>query len=121
MQYSPEVAEALERSIRHWRENRDASVDSVSVSSSDCALCCLFNQPHIPYSDLCWGCPVTGGSSSRRLCENTPYDDVNEAYAQLCSDPDDRSLWHSVCDREIAFLESLRGDVPDASGATGGC
>lgn len=121
MPHSPEVAEALERSIQHWRENREASVERISVSSSDCPLCQLFNRPEMSYSDRCQGCPITHGAPHRKFCENTPYDDVEIEYLGLCHSQvsEERvAAWQSLCDREIAFLESLRDDVPEKSGTS---
>lgn len=111
MPHSPEVAEALEKSIQHWRENRDAPVEKTAVSSSDCALCGLFNHLHMPHSDRCWGCPVAQGAPSRRFCENTPYDLVDLVYTRLLLSPSSEERvadWRELCNREIAFLESLR-------------
>lgn len=111
MPHSPEVAEALERSIQHWRENRDVKSHlDIRAGSGDCALCGLFSLPHMSYSDRCWECPVMV-RTGKQSCESTPYDDVYDAYCSLASNPhtaDNIARWLEVCDREIAFLESLR-------------
>jgi hypothetical protein len=49
--------------------------------------------------------------TGKKACENTPYDDVSDAYRSLAFSPhtaDNIARWLEVCDREIAFLESLR-------------
>ncbi len=104
-------SEALEASIKHWRENVKAETpDDVLTGCENCALCAEF------YSLDCKGCPVylrTGGI----VCRGSPYD---AAYVALRGEwihvnPDDKPAWLAARDKfrkaaqaDVDFLISLR-------------
>lgn len=112
MPHSPEVAAALEKSIQHWRENREQSDPrKVCTNETECALCHMFNNDATDRRCTdCLDCPVyerTGQS----YCQESPHVQAISAIITWLDDPDDdelRDAFSKACDREIAFLESLR-------------
>lgn len=104
------IAEALEASILHWKQNAVADLKDVSVTSADCALCALF----VKQTEGCIGCPVRG-HTERGECEDTPY--INcwyrfHAWRRCPEDKTAQNAFRAAALREVAFLESLReGDL----------
>lgn len=109
MPHSPKVAEALEKSIRHWRENLAAERPSqASARSDDCALCRMFSTPWNSHS--CVGCPV-GEKTGKKQCFDTPYHEARRClvrWSVVTGSEEVRDSFRGACEREIAFLESLR-------------
>jgi len=76
---APDVAKALRKSIKHWRENRAAKYPyEVSVSPSDCALCVKFYTYSSTTPSSCVGCPVRD-YTGQWYCKNTPYEAASNA------------------------------------------
>lgn len=103
----PEVAEALEASIKHWEENVAATDPlDVSISDYDCALCKMFDTHTIDY---CTGCPVYA-ATGKRLCGGTPYSKAHRALIAWQDDTSDtnRLNFQAEAQAEVDFLKSLR-------------
>ena len=121
MPHSPEVAEALERSIQHWRENREQSDPrKVCTNETECALCHMFNNNATDRRCTdCLDCPVYR-KTGMLYCQDTPHSQAVSAICGWLDNPEDKSernAFRAACDREIAFLESLRDteERPDAA------
>ena len=100
-----QALQALNDSIKHWQENRDATTPSqVSVGWRSCALCLLF------ISSNCQGCPVADYLGTTG-CEGSPYDDAVDYYNdEIKYNPANDCLndvWRELCQKEIDFLKSL--------------
>lgn len=101
---TPEVREALEASIKHWEENRDALTPSdVRYSPENCALCELFfyNAP-----TRCIGCPIQE-RTGRTLCEDTPYEDAVNARNAWKNGYASQEDFQAAAQAEVDFLKSL--------------
>lgn len=90
-----EIAEALEYSIKHWKENEVAELpDGASVSCRACALCDLFY-----YERICVGCPVRN-KTGVDLCEESPYGEAEARYWE----------WKHHYERSLEYPESVTED-----------
>lgn len=102
------TAEALEKSIAHWKENADAkALAMASIDSDDCALCSAFTN------DSCSSCPVRN-RTYQPGCQGSPYIDAHISYRGWEKDPDSdeaRAAFRTAALAEVAFLEGLR-DTP---------
>jgi len=124
-----EKAEALEKSITHWRANESADdITKVFIYSDDCALCELFCVDTGEDTFYCKGCPVAeSGEGYHGLCEGTPWEKARDAFKKwLCcssppkmsNDPPEKSLrenFQNAAREEREFLESLREKEPEMS------
>jgi hypothetical protein len=117
------TAEALEKSIEHWRENCAALMELVKIGPAQCALCCMFHSIFDGSRNDCEGCPIVTATETT-LCRSTPYDRAEAAYAiwEDC-DADDagddlkrqqaEAAFRAAAREELAFLESLREPVDE--------
>ena len=105
-----EIAEALEKSIKHWEENKDGEDPTFGVNN--CALCKIF------YAECCRVCPVRGKTQCVG-CEGSPYAEALDAWENVEdlrrgggeNHKDYYSalyVYREACQREIDFLKSLR-------------
>ncbi len=108
---SPEVAEALEASIRHWDENAKAErPEDAHTTGAECALCQLFkDRGGIVRCDKC---PVAKRVDADS-CEGTPY---HKAWAaphgwRLYQNTEAKKRFHVAALAERDFLISLREPV----------
>lgn len=105
-----ETAEALEKSIQHWRENTLAKTpDDASAEGGDCALCKSF------YDLGCQGCPVFA-STGLDCCDGSPYEKAHDALTKWKSRPYiDRfgGNFHEAAQAELNFLISLRVEAKE--------
>jgi hypothetical protein len=115
------TAEALERSIEHWREVCAAQMPDVQTGDQSCALCHLFHPYYRLNDDACGGCPISG-RTARMFCRGTPYSDADSShtdwlFARKSSDEEAmqraESAFRAAARAELAFLESLREPVDD--------
>jgi len=97
--------EALEKSIKHWEENRAAErPELASISDRDCALCSRY------YNRGCKGCPVRQ-ATGQKLCFGSPYKAAADNFIDWRYDPKNkrlRTVFRQWATREINFLKSLR-------------
>ena len=101
---TPEVREALEASIKHWEENRDArSPADVTYSVQHCALCQLF---FYNYLNRCSGCPIQE-RTGRSLCEDTPYEDAVNARTAWKNGYASQEDFQTAAQAEVDFLKNL--------------
>lgn len=118
MGMKPEVAKALDASIRHWEENIAAEFPSeASCGSHACALCRLFHTNHAKVSLSCRGCPVFE-HTGRAFCSETPYEEAQNArglWASAVSEGDTlkeieakREAFRKAAQDELDFLKSLQ-------------
>lgn len=94
------TAEALEKSIKHWRSHsRAKSLRGLDVYNTGCALCSLF------INEECRGCPVAK-QTGYPYCVGSPYNSARSAY-------EDKNLLAFVekAKTELDFLISLREPV----------
>jgi hypothetical protein len=101
----PRTREALEASIKHWRENVEAeSPEYVKVHGDACPLCTEFYA----HSD-CIGCPVADKTEDY-FCFGTPYYRARSAHERWTADKDvtSRNDWREAAQAELDFLISLR-------------
>lgn len=102
------TAEALEKSIAHWKENAEAERrGEVSFGPRACALCRNF------WGNNCIGCPVSMATDLTG-CRGSPYADAIDALLSWEPDPFNgaaRDAFRTAALAEVAFLESLR-DAP---------
>lgn len=100
---------ALEASIKHWKENRQAETPhQVSAYSDSCPLCELFIYSRPP-EDPCTGCPVME-KTGHRLCVHSPWKAASRALEAWRLLSTWRRAFRAACTREIKFLKSLRED-----------
>lgn len=123
----PKTEEALDASIKHWKDICHAApTGEVSIRSSACALCQLF----ISATGNCGGCPVVRATGVDG-CRDTPYINANIAWknwqsrlydyehAELAASPQPFALLKrrleeahfesiAVAKEELAFLRSLK-------------
>lgn len=105
------TAKALEASIKHWEENAKAeTIDAVSTSADDCALCEKFNA--LDNQTSCVGCPVFA-ATGKPFCEGTPFEtaSLHRRYWYFASSQNYRAraaAFRKAARAELAFLESLR-------------
>lgn len=98
----PEVAAALEASIRHWEENMQvADLDDAKLGHEHCALCLMF------FSQGCHGCPVRDHTGAT-YCRDTPYQEASDLaeYGPL-------EDFIAAAEAELEFLKSLREENGD--------
>lgn len=97
-----EVREALEASIRHWEENRDArSPKHVHYGAEACALCDLF------FHVGCVGCPVAH-FTRKMVCSGSPYDRAVEAYKKWrVEEENGHEEFRAAAQAEVDFLRNL--------------
>ena len=99
-----ETAEALEKSIAHWRENEVVtSKKDADINSSTCALCHMFlDREDDNMTDGCAGCPVSS-HTGRFKCQGSPWELVYDTlfYYSLAN-------FQKAAKKEREFLESLR-------------
>lgn len=107
---SPDVAAALERSIAHWEQVRDARhPGDVFLGPTQCALCEMF------WASACCGCPVAM-RTEQTGCRDTPYTAAGYALGRwdtavihrMSSQDRAHSEFRDAAQREIDFLVSLR-------------
>lgn len=95
-------SEAIDASIEHWKQNRDAKTPwEVSTDVSACALCDLY------YSNGCKGCPVSENTGKTR-CGGTPYFAARAALVDWGFNLGEKNTFIEACQRQIDYLESLR-------------
>lgn len=97
--------EALNESIKHWEENRDAEQHgAVATGIKACALCGLFREVD------CKGCPVEN-KTKQMGCINTPYYAALEAKDDWEWADEDESrkaeTFRDAAQAEVDFLKSL--------------
>lgn len=111
-----EMKQALEDSIVHWKEMRDKPWIK-KPSDDECPLCKLIASRTPSCFASCRGCVVRVHTGLVE-CHDTPFFDAIGAWHCLSDMPSDCSIsaltwiglsWRIAADREIAFLESLRG------------
>jgi hypothetical protein len=100
------TAEALEKSIEHWKANVDAATPGdAKVGGDHCALCEMFQDR--PDEKDCVGCPVmmrTGENGCRR----TPYYEARHELIRWARVAGGKDQFQDAARAELAFLESLR-------------
>lgn len=100
--------EALEASIQHWIENRDAETPGgVSLATKDCALCQMFRKTD------CNGCPVKERTGNMR-CYGSPYyaaDCAAEMWLFNPDSPEVEAAFRKAAQAEVDFLKSLRKEA----------
>ena len=106
------TAEALEKSIEHWRSIVVGPLMETHLGPATCELCREFNpvvNKHIPFRDKCVGCPVYA-HAGHTGCSSTPYDAAEDALYEYWSNmtSDNESAFRAAARQELAFLESLR-------------
>ncbi len=93
----PEVAAALEASIKHWEENTQVTdLADARLGTNHCALCKMF------YNQGCRGCPVKE-RTHMRYCTGSPYQEAEDA-----ADDDRFEDFIAAAEAELEFLKSLR-------------
>lgn len=103
-----ETEEALERSIKHWRELEQVTARPFldHITSRNCPLCDLF------IDNDCGGCPVYESTSDgrRERCERTPWARAWNALIAWSPKEDQEKAAHfrAAAKAEREFLESLR-------------
>ena len=98
-----ETAEALEKSIAHWRENEVVtSKEDANINSPTCALCHMFFDRKDDNMTNCAGCPVSS-HTGRFKCQGSPWELVYDTrfYYSLAN-------FQKAAKKEREFLESLR-------------
>jgi len=101
-----ETAEALEKSIAHWRENEVVtSKKDAYINSHKCALCHMFlDREDDNMTDGCAGCPVSSHTGKSACC-GSPWELVfNTRYYSYYTLDD----FQKAAKKEREFLESLR-------------
>jgi hypothetical protein len=96
------TAEALEKSIEHWRENAEGEIEKATTHGGHCALCLVFARHD------CDGCPVADGDHEN--CKGTPYWSADAAFHRWrkTPTPETEAAFRAAAREELAFLESLR-------------
>jgi hypothetical protein len=116
------TAEALEKSIEHWREICDAPMIDIDIGPSICALCRVFHAFFTRSVCVdCIGCPVFA-ATKQTLCDGSPFPEAQAAYdAWWRADEDEdeaamqeaEAAFRTAARAELAFLESLREPVKE--------
>lgn len=103
---TPETAQALEASIKHWRDNVEAKTPGqASCEELDCALCGLFFERN------CKGCPVNE-KTGLRFCRGTPHGAAVSAHSDWEWGPGGgRAHFRAAAQDMLSFLEGLREDT----------
>ena len=106
----PRTREALEASIRHWKENAAAeNPNDANVFGEACPLCHIFYKGR----GDCEGCPVANATGFG-LCERTPWGDASKAWGAWAHDHENdgpdfaalRAEFRRAALAEVEFLES---------------
>ncbi len=109
MKLTKKAAKALEKSIIHWKENRDAKgLLDTSISSDDCALCDAFLNLE-GAGEMCERCPIAKQTGVEQ-CSNTPYGKAANAAARWERNDRKPNNWKRVCQAEVDFLKGLRNE-----------
>jgi len=101
------TAAALEESIVHWTEIRDAEMPTdVCLGPKECALCALFIGRN------CFWCPIAERTNLTR-CSGTPYDEAYDAFDdwEWWDNPASeaaKARWRAAAQAMLDFLISLR-------------
>jgi hypothetical protein len=102
------TAEALEKSIEHWRENECVTnKHDACVTADECALCGVFVNEENEHMSTCAGCPVST-HVGRSDCFGSPWE---EAYKRRYKGKFSLAEFREAAKAEREFLESLREPV----------
>lgn len=118
-QYTKEQAvEALEKSIKHWKEDvleRVQNGQAPIISAPSCACCNLaktfragplYSSPTNKFTECFEACPIADYVGDTH-CSSTPYEDADWVYDSYEKDDEDYEELVKHINEEIAFLTKV--------------